>query len=185
MPYYKSEFSLLLELTDRDGNDIGVPAVDWRASFCTGRYPHYVASSIGGKLRNCVIDGNHIRVLFNRHGLGPGRLQCEFTCILPDDRYPDGTQDVVKLKPLDVMLTADINDCPCDITAKMELPAIYVNTEATIAELTAAAQACNSIDFICTDGTRIVMPVPAGIPVYGEGYGSYDGGEYVIGEWDL
>lgn len=123
MPYFKSEFSLLLELTDRDGKDIGVPPVDWRASFSTGKYPHYVASCIGGKLRNCVIDGNHIRVLFNRHGLGPGRLHCEFTCILPDDRYPDGTQDVVKLSPLDVMLTAKPEDCPCNISAKIELPA--------------------------------------------------------------
>lgn len=185
MPYFKSEFSLLLELTDRDGNDIGVPPVDWRASFSTGKYPHYVASCIGGKLRNCVIEDGRIRVLFNRHGLGPGRLHCEFTCILPDDRFPDGTQDVVKLRPLDVMLTDKPEDCPANISAKIELPAIYVNTEAKIAELTAAVQASNSIDFICTDGSRIVLPLPAGIPVYGVGYGSYDGGDYVIGEWDL
>ena len=123
MPYYKSDFSIVLELADRSGNDIGVPPFDWRASFTTGKYPHYVASCIGGKLRNCVIEDGRIRVLFNRHGLGPGRLQCEFVCMLPDDRFPDSSNDVVKLHPLDVVLTAKPEDCPCDISAKIELPA--------------------------------------------------------------
>ena len=95
MPYYKSDFSIVLELADRSGNDIGVPPFDWRASFTTGKYPHYVASSIGGKLRNCVIEDGRIRVLFDRHGLGPGTLKCEFVCLLPDGRYPDSTNDVV------------------------------------------------------------------------------------------
>ena len=92
MPYYKSDFSIVLELADRSGNDIGVPPFDWRASFTTGKYPHYVASSIGGKLRNCVIEDGRIRVLFDRHGLGPGTLKCEFVCLLPDGRYPDSTK---------------------------------------------------------------------------------------------
>ncbi|WP_289860859.1 hypothetical protein [uncultured Muribaculum sp.] len=123
MPYYKSDFSIVLELADRSGNDIGVPPFDWRASFTTGKYPHYVASSIGGKLRNCVIEDGRIRVLFDRHGLGPGTLKCEFVCLLPDGRYPDSTNDVVKLQSLDVVLTASPCDCPCDISAKIELPA--------------------------------------------------------------
>lgn len=104
--YYKSDFDFLLPLKDAEGNAIGWPGHDWEARFTTaGNLRGYAASCIGGVCRNCVRDGEGIRIIADRHGLPPGRVMCEMTVRVPDSRYPDGTRGVAGLYELDIRLT--------------------------------------------------------------------------------
>lgn len=104
--YYKSDFDFPLPLKDAEGNAIGWPGHDWEARFTTaGNLRGYTAGCRGGVCRNCVRDGEGIRIIADRHGLPPGRVMCEITVRVPDSRYPDGTRSVAGLYELDIRLT--------------------------------------------------------------------------------
>ncbi|MCM1295676.1 MAG: hypothetical protein NC311_09055 [Muribaculaceae bacterium] len=105
---YKSDFSLVLRLRDLAGHDIGWPEFDWTADFWTfPRARAFTASCIGGVCTNCLReDDGRIRVVFNGHGLTPGRLRAELTAQILDGSYPDRLRQTVQTAVLDTVLTA-------------------------------------------------------------------------------
>ena len=115
--HYKSDLNIVLRpvlpIRHPDGSlemrpVDGWPTHDWVARLRTSsRMIMFTASSIGGVLTNCVNDGGRIRIVGKRHGLPPGRIECEFTAYIPSEHMPDGVEKVVAVSALDITLTKD------------------------------------------------------------------------------
>lgn len=122
---YRSDFKLRLRLYTADGVELGWPSCDWRAEFYTYSTANtYVASCIGGVCTNCSKDSDGvIRVVFNNHKLLPGVLKVRFTLELPDEEYPDASEQKTTLADLNVELvrSADVCQCAQDIEAEVYL----------------------------------------------------------------
>lgn len=125
--YYRSDFNFFLTLTDCSGEDIGWPEFDWTAKFYTtnNKVNAYTASCIGGVCTNVVNDNGRIHIFCDNQHMGIGRLNVEFTCISPDDAYPDGNERVVSPFPLDIELVRHATCCcPTDAEIQLMLPVI-------------------------------------------------------------
>lgn len=124
--HYLSDLCFILNLTDAQGNAIGVPAFDWRARFFTQpRGRSFTASCIGGEYKNArETDDGHLQIVADRHRLEPGTLQCEFTSFIPEDAHPDSTHAAVTAVPLDITLVMTAEDTPATISASAALPVI-------------------------------------------------------------
>lgn len=122
---YRSDFKLRLRLYTADGVELGWPSCDWRAEFYTYSTANtYVASCIGGVCTNCSKDPDGvIRVVFNNHKLLPGVLKVRFTLELPDEEYPDASEQKTILADLNVELVRSADGCQCaqDIEAEVYL----------------------------------------------------------------
>lgn len=122
---YRSDFKLRLRLYTADGVELGWPSCDWRAEFYTYSTANtYVASCIGGVCTNCSKDSDGvIRVVFNNHKLLPGVLKVRFTLELPDEEYPDASEQKTILADLNVELvrSADVCQCAQDFEAEVYL----------------------------------------------------------------
>lgn len=122
---YRSDFKLRLRLYTADGVELGWPSCDWRAEFYTYSTANtYVASCIGGVCTNCSKDSDGvIRVVFNNHKLLPGVLKVRFTLELPDEEYPDASEQKTTLANLNVELVRSSDVCRCaqDIEAEVYL----------------------------------------------------------------
>lgn len=125
---YKSDFDFILRLTDCAGNEVGFPPYDWEARFYTSNKANmFVASCKGGVCIGCFNDEGQIHVVVNDPHMGLGSLNVELRIALPNDIYPDGTQDEVSPQPLDIMLVAGTGDCPT--TAEVEAIVPYIKGE--------------------------------------------------------
>lgn len=123
---YKSDFDLILNLTDCEGREIGWPSHDWTSRFRTvGSARAFTASCRGGECVNCYNDGGRIRVVFDGHGLGCGRLHCEFAIEIPDSSYPDGFHRVVTATDLDVELVGGSPLCGAGGASEVIAPVLY------------------------------------------------------------
>lgn len=120
---YKEDFDAFLTVRDGRGANIGFPSFDFIARFFTTSPAHaYEVSSIGGVLTNCHNDNGRVHVVFDNHGLLPGALQCEFTALLPNGTYPDGSQRLPTADRLGIDLTYGRSDLPAYINLDMQLP---------------------------------------------------------------
>lgn len=122
---YRSDFKLRLRLYTADGVELGWPSCDWRAEFYTYSNTNtYVASCLGGVCTNCSKDPDGvIRVVFDNHKLLPGVLKVRFTLELPDEEYPDASEQKTTLAALNVELvrSADVCQCAQDFEAEVYL----------------------------------------------------------------
>lgn len=103
---HKSDFPLLIRLTDSGGNPVPFPECDWEAIFWTSsKAITYVAARRDGEFINCrpQSDGA-VLFVFNSHRLPPGQLHWAFRPALPDELYPDGTCDINAPDDLNVEL---------------------------------------------------------------------------------
>lgn len=122
---YKSDFDIVLNLTDCRGKKVSFPECDWEALFWTSiKAKAFVASCKGGVFYNCRKYGDGVRFVFDGHGLGPGKLQWEFHAAVPNDIYPDGFQDLYTPQSLDVELVTGASDCTTDAEAEVIAPYI-------------------------------------------------------------
>ena len=91
---YKSDFTLAVTFT-LAGEQFTNPTWDFALGFKT--LPNgatYVCSRRGGDYVNCRLVEGQIQCIFERHGLQPGRLQCEFVDIIPDSTFAGGVRRV-------------------------------------------------------------------------------------------
>lgn len=103
---HKSDFPLIIRLTDSGGNPVPFPECDWEAIFWTSsKAITYVAARRDGEFINCrpQSDGA-VLFVFNSHRLPPGQLHWAFRPALPDELYPDGTCDINAPDDLNVEL---------------------------------------------------------------------------------
>lgn len=122
---YRSDFKMRLRLYTADGVELGWPSCDWRAEFYTYSTANtYVASCIGGVCTNCSKDPDGvIRVVFDNHKLLPGVLKVRFTLELPDEEYPDASEQKTILAGLNVELVRSTDEIRCvqDIESEVYL----------------------------------------------------------------
>ena len=117
--YFKDDFKCPLRLLDRKGAEVVVGGLDFTAVFYIPSgmgFPsvlhaaggRYTASRRGVVTENCELAGDgRITVVFDNHGLLPGRVWCELTLLHPDASYPDGTRKEVFTGPAGVILTTE------------------------------------------------------------------------------
>ena len=125
---YRSDFDFILKLVQCDGKrtPLGVPDCDFTVILYTAsKVRAYSVTKRGDEYTNFIADEKGIHVIANRHGLPPGRLQCELTLQLPSELYPDGRKRTCVNSELDCRLTADTSSCTDGtFTLEMEIPAI-------------------------------------------------------------
>lgn len=85
---YKSDFELTIQLT-AGGEAVAVPTWDWSMVFYTcDRQAVYQCSRIGGVCDRCKVNADGtVTVYFDKHGLRPGALVCEFCNHIPDTNF--------------------------------------------------------------------------------------------------
>ena len=98
----------------------------------------FTAGCVGGVCRNCVRDGDSIRITAGRHGLPPGRVRCEFSMAVPDSRYPGGVRRFADVYDLDIRLTDEPG--VAEVSGVVRLPvAAVVSGIAAFCDLFSAA----------------------------------------------
>lgn len=82
----------------------------------------FTASYNGSVWRNCKKEGDkRIRVFFDNHRFGTGKLMCTLTYWLDNDHYPDGKQTITNVIETDIVLVNEssdeiINDITLELT---------------------------------------------------------------------
>lgn len=112
---YKSDFKLI-----ESGCDFTVP---FRFVYSTGQGQGYEASHIDGVYHNCkLLDDGRLMVVFDSHGMQPGKLFCTRHFYLTDKDYHDGICDLWDRRPVGVALGNGKTD---GTDVEVELPPYY------------------------------------------------------------
>lgn len=126
---YRDDFEMVINAKDLCGSPLGMPEGDFRMEFRTFSNRPYIAGRIDGELVNCYEAHGAVHVLFDNHGLHPGRLRCDLAQSIPNPQYPDGVQTVYKSFTLPVQLVAP--PCSIDMIENVEVDVIlpYIKGE--------------------------------------------------------
>lgn len=112
---YKSDFKLI-----ESGCDFTVP---FRFVYSTGQGQGYEASHIDGVYHNCkLLDDGRLMVVFDSHGMQPGKLVCTRHFYLTDKDYHDGICDLWDRRSVGVALCNGKTD---GTEIEVELPPYY------------------------------------------------------------
>lgn len=192
--YHRDDFTLPLRLRDGDGAEIIVGGDDFTVEFSVGvpmsvpvaaraTRPVYTACRRGGRLENCRVEPDgRLSVIFDGHGLPPGKLYCRLTLESPDASYPDGLRRRVFDGPAGVLLTPvpvgkdDHGDAWLTLSYAHGVVTVLGHVELETDEAVYRVPVC---------GTPVEREVRRSDceGYYGYGYG---GGDYfMIGAWDL
>ena len=96
---YESDF----KLTER--TEEGFADIAFEFAYFTDGDATYKASYDGNKCVNCKRNGDgSVTVIFNHHGLKPGKLKVRRELFMPDSDFPDGVYNIVSNDITDVML---------------------------------------------------------------------------------
>lgn len=129
---YKSDFDFILVLKDCQGKEVGWPDYDWTAKFyTTNKANAYTASCVGGECVNCLNDNGRIHIVVNSPRMGLGQLNAELLAKLPNNVYPDGTQDVYDPQPLDIELVTGPGDNATEIEVELTVPYAVIDAYMT------------------------------------------------------
>lgn len=101
---HKSDFDVLLHITDANGAEVGFPAFDFAAVFKTSGGGVYEAGQQDGEKINVSDVSGKVRVAFDGHNLKPGNLSLEFSANVADPSYPDGKKLTVIPVKTDIVL---------------------------------------------------------------------------------
>jgi hypothetical protein len=138
---YKSDFELTIQLT-AGGVDIAAPSWDWQLRFYTfDRQAVYTVAHIDGKAERCAVntDGT-ITAYFDKHGLMPGVLRCEFVNLVPDSHYTHDTQMQVDPVELGVELWRGASDGGMDAVTLELAGQVLAEVQALAADLQQKAE---------------------------------------------
>lgn len=135
--HFLRDFEAPLYALDLRGEPIAWPEFDFRAKFYTRKTGRcYEAWSIDGVDHNCYRDADgRLVIVFDRHGLQPGTLEVVMMALLPNDRMPDGIEQVPLRVTTGIRLTLTVTDLPTDIHMSVQLPVYVRNYEAQLAAL--------------------------------------------------
>ena len=91
---HNSDFKLMEKPGEGQGGDLS--AAPFVFNYYTAPGCFYTARHCGDEWVNCKpMDDGSLMVIFDRHGLRPGKLMCERRFYLTDQDYADGTCDLV------------------------------------------------------------------------------------------
>ena len=101
---HNSDFKLMEKPGEGQGGDLS--AAPFVFNYYTAPGCFYTARHCGDEWVNCKpMDDGSLMVIFDRHGLRPGKLMCERRFYLTDQDYADGTCDLVDNRYTGVRLT--------------------------------------------------------------------------------
>lgn len=113
---YQSDFKLI-ETAER--TDLTVPFI---FSYFVHPNRKYVASFNGTEYKNCIrAEDGSLAVIFDKHGLGPGRLKVERQYWVGDAVFPDGKWNIVSVDDTGINLTTGKTD-DVDVDLEVVLP---------------------------------------------------------------
>lgn len=138
---YKSDFELTIQLT-AGGVDVAAPSWDWQLRFYTcDRQAVYTVAYIDGNAERCAVntDGS-ITAYFDKHGLMPGALRCEFVNLVPDSHYTHDTQMQVDPVELGVELWRGASDGGMDAVTLELAGQVLAEVQALAADLQQKAE---------------------------------------------
>lgn len=107
---YRSDFSFLLEITDKKGNVLPLRDLDFEGHAYTALKPGFAFRRKGGKAVHCMMRGDKVLVVCDAHRLHPGTVKVELRVEYPDDLYPDGIRTEVHCFDTDIRLAGG---CGC------------------------------------------------------------------------
>lgn len=101
---YESDFKLTEKFEERL---VGIP---FKFVYATNSGA-YTASYDGEAYTNCKRNENgSITIIFNKHGLGVGKLKVRREFFVPDEDFPDGVYNIVSNETTDIMLVEGKTD---------------------------------------------------------------------------
>ena len=86
----RSDFSFLLEITDKKGKVLPLSEVDFDGQAYTAVKPGFAFARKDGECRNCAMRGDKVLIICDNHGMRPGTIKVELRVHYPDELYPDG-----------------------------------------------------------------------------------------------
>ena len=119
---YKSDFDVLLHLTDAEGNAVGFPDFDFLLTFFTSGQKKFEAGQVDGTKRGVSDAEGDVRVVFNNHGLPAGVLNLEIRADVRNSLYPDGKKLQVFTVPTNITLTAENGETSTGLKIDVTLP---------------------------------------------------------------
>ena len=133
---FNSDFDFVLDLCDNQGVSVGAPDINWELLLLTAgsRQLTYTASHQYGENRNCVIDGDTIRIMVDRHKLPVGELLYELTVEIPDKSFPDGSRKVFVDGSTDIEIVSETGQQVTDAVVKVNVPHLKKAEEPTSPE---------------------------------------------------
>lgn len=126
---YKSDFDFIAKLTAKNANgesvEVGYPDYDFELIITSGATAiplrSFVASVIGGVVKNCYNDNGLLHVVCNNHNLNVGQLAIEFKSYIPYRIYPDGIQTIVTTQAMDIELVSTDSNTDT-VETELQLP---------------------------------------------------------------
>lgn len=116
---YRSDFSFLLEIKDKEGNVLPLRDLDFEGHAYTALKPGFAFACKEGVCRNCTMRGDKVLIICDRHGLRPGEVKVELSVHYPDELYPDGIRTEFLTVTTGITLGYGCNCKPSETIAKV------------------------------------------------------------------
>ena len=113
---HKSDFQVVINITDKDGSIIAPPSVPWEAVFADENGVEFKCYYDGTKYTHCVVDCDDIVCFVDNPGFSCGKLRCTFHQHVPSAEYCDGVMDLSQPLQCDIMLSKRESDDSTPIT---------------------------------------------------------------------
>ena len=113
---YLSDFQVVINIKDADGNIISPPSVPWEVVFTDEQCKEFHCTFDGSNYVHCIVDGNDIVCFVDNPGFSCGKLRATFIQHVHSDDYCDGTMDLTQPLQCDIMLTKRDSDDSTPIT---------------------------------------------------------------------
>ena len=111
-----SDFQVIINIKDKDGNIIAPPSVPWEAVFSDENCVEFKCFFDGTNYTHCIVDGNDIVCFVDNPGFSCGNLRCTFCQHVPSAEYCDGVMDLTQPLQCDIMLSKRESDDSTQIT---------------------------------------------------------------------
>ena len=107
---HKSDFQVIINIKDKEGNIIAPPSVPWEAVFADENGVEFKCYFDGTNYTHCIVDGNDIVCFVDNPGFSCGKLRCTFCQHVPSAEYCDGVMDLTQPLQCDIMLSKRESD---------------------------------------------------------------------------
>lgn len=113
---HKSDFQVVINIKDKEGNIVAPPSVPWEAVFSDENGVEFKCYFDGTNYTHCIVDGNDIVCFVDNPGFSCGNLRCTFCQHVPSAEYCDGVMDLTQPLQCDIMLSKRESDDATPIT---------------------------------------------------------------------
>ena len=113
---HKSDFQVIINIKDKEGNIVAPPSVPWEAVFADENCVEFKCFFDGTNYTHCIVDFSDIVCFIDNPGFSCGNLRCTFTQHVPSADYCDGVMDLSQPLQCDIMLSKRESDDSTQIT---------------------------------------------------------------------